>query len=98
MVAVLSRSSAAPYMPDMPMHPSAMGNTAGPAAPSRRSTIGNLSAMRSPYEVAQPLTTARAHLSDHSETWRDSAEPDDPRLREVRTCLLSSRPRYRRFD
>jgi len=36
MVAMLSRSSAGPYIPDMPIQPSASGKTEGPAEPSRR--------------------------------------------------------------
>src|SRR5690606_41781642 len=34
MVARLSASSAAPYIPDIPMHPSPRGKTSGPVAPS----------------------------------------------------------------
>ena len=34
MVAMLSASSDGPYIPDIPMHPSASGNTRGPCAPS----------------------------------------------------------------
>src|SRR6186997_661003 len=33
---MLSDSSAAPYIPDIPMHPSAIGKTDGPAEPRRR--------------------------------------------------------------
>src|ERR1039457_2688129 len=36
---MLSFSSAGPYIRDIPMHPSASGNTAGPAAPSWRGSI-----------------------------------------------------------
>src|SRR6266536_399509 len=36
--AMLSRSSVGPSTPDMPMHPSASGNTAGPLDPSWRSS------------------------------------------------------------
>jgi len=34
MVATLSASSVAPYIPDIPMQPSPKGNTEGPVAPS----------------------------------------------------------------
>ncbi len=34
MVAMLSSRSAAPYMPDMPMHPKPTAETTGPAAPN----------------------------------------------------------------
>jgi hypothetical protein len=33
---MLSRSSASPYQPDMPMQPSANGKTVGPFEPKRR--------------------------------------------------------------
>jgi len=39
MVATLSRSSAGPYIPDIPMHPSPMGNTWSPVEPSARGSI-----------------------------------------------------------
>src|SRR5581483_8846803 len=39
MVAMLSFSSAGPYMPDIPIHPNAMGYTRGPDLPSRRASI-----------------------------------------------------------
>src|SRR5689334_20794304 len=39
MVAMLSASSLWPYMPDMPMQPSARGNTKGPVAPSCRREV-----------------------------------------------------------
>src|SRR5579863_8334298 len=40
MVAMLSFSSAAPYMPDMPMQPRPMAETSGPFFPNRRICIG----------------------------------------------------------
>src|ERR1035438_82391 len=36
MVAMLSVSSAGPYIPDIPMHPRARGKTLGPAEPKHR--------------------------------------------------------------
>src|SRR5262249_46759519 len=39
---MLSRSSAGPYTPDIPMQPSAIGNTAGPVAPSGVLRLGSI--------------------------------------------------------
>ena len=58
-VAMLSRSSAGPYIPDMPMHPSANGNTAGPAAPSFRIAPST----GSDYESIDPIVTIECQWS-----------------------------------
>ena len=39
MVAMLSASSAGPYIPDMPMQPRARGNTVGPLEPRARASV-----------------------------------------------------------
>src|SRR5579875_3388889 len=63
-VAMLSSSFAAPYIPDIPMQPSPRGKTSGPVAPSRRVLVEGLM----PIERARSGPTRSRDAPEHEIT------------------------------